>query len=282
MVVVGCYALPPAAPAGGSTGSDEPAVDMGGSDDDGEPGEVSGDRLCEPCSGQGQCGEATNLCIRNREGEQFCARMCDRGRCPAGFECTDVGADHPLQCIPEGESCRGARPDDGDPEPEPDDEVPDDAEDDEPEPEPEPDPDDEEDDLGECTGTEAECEAWRVINEYRTAHQQQGECTNALEWNAEMGRLAHEHQSGPFVGHSSNGYVENVGQAYGVRETAEYIIQWEGGFEDHCAADGSYVMSHHCAAMFCNNFTAGVGVYQDGETTYMTMMFGGRDGQPNW
>lgn len=279
----GCYSLPTGAPVGGTNGSDDPTVDMGGSDEDGEPDgdEPGGDRLCEPCGGQGECGAATNLCIRNRDGEQFCAAMCDRGRCPSGYDCTDLGADRPLQCIPEGESCRGRGSDgdepdgddtdDGDPSPEP-----------EPEPEPEPDPGDEGDGLGDCTGTDAECEAARVINEYRTSHFEQGECNNALVWNDEMGRLAHEHQSGPFVGHSSNGYVENVGQAYGVRETAEYIIQWEAGSEEHCAPDGSYVMSHHCAAMFCNNFTIGVGVYEDGETTYMTMMFGGRDGQPSW
>jgi len=109
-----------------------------------------------------------------------------------------------------------------------------------------------------------------------------GECNNALRWDDNMGRLAHEHQSGPFVRHSSNGYVENVGQAYGVRETAEYIVSWEAGIEEHCGSDGSYTLSHHCASMFCNNFTIGVGVYENGGTTYMTMMFGDERGQPGW
>lgn len=136
--------------------------------------------------------------------------------------------------------------------------------------------------LGTCTGTDAECEAARVINEYRTTHMREGECSNALRWDENMGRLAHEHQSGPFVRHSSHGYVENVGQAYGIRDTAEYIVSWEAGSEEHCRSDGSYTVSHHCAAMFCNNFTIGVGVYEAGSTTYMTMMFGDERGQPSW
>ena len=138
------------------------------------------------------------------------------------------------------------------------------------------------DPLGTCTGTEAECEAARIINEYRAGHTQAGECNHPLRWDENLGRLAHEHQSGPFVRHSSHGYVENVGQAFGVRETTEYIIQWEAGIEPHCRSDGSYTVSHHCAAMFCNNHTVGVGVYESGGTTYITMMFGDEDGRPSW
>lgn len=41
-------------------------------------------------------------------------------------------------------------------------------------------------------------------------------------------------------------------------------------------------MSHHCAAMFCGNETIGIGVYQQGESTYMTMIFGDADGNPSW
>ncbi len=136
--------------------------------------------------------------------------------------------------------------------------------------------------LGTCTGAEAECLAARVINEYRVAHVHQGECNEPLRWHETLGRLAHEHQSGPFVRHSSHGYVENVGQAYGVRETAEYIVMWEAGIEEHCRSDGSYEVSHHCATMFCNNRTIGVGVYESGGTTYMTMMFGDENGNPSW
>lgn len=94
--------------------------------------------------------------------------------------------------------------------------------------------------------------------------------------------MAHEHQSGPFVRHSSHGYIENVGQAYGLRETAEYIVQWERGIEEHCSSDRSYIASHHCAAMFCNNRTIGIGVFRQGEAVYMTMMFGDADGRPSW
>jgi len=280
LLPAGCYTLPPA-PGGTGAGGDDPSLDFG---DDGDPAEPEADgpagvgRACDPCAGQGDCGAATNACVHNRStDEQFCVEACDRGRCPTGFACEEVGGGFPLQCIPEGDTCRGAP--DGDPDvgddPDPDpvnpDPIPEDPEDDPADPP-----------LGDCTGTAAECEAWQVINEYRTSHFQQGECNNALLWNDELGRLAHDHQSGPFVGHSSYGYVENVGQAYGVRETAEYIMEYDGGFEDHCAADGSYVMSHHCATMFCNNVTIGVGVYEDGGTTYMTMMFGDANGQPSW
>jgi hypothetical protein len=161
------------------------------------------------------------------------------------------------------------RPDDPPPDEMPDAGVPDDP----------PPPDD--DPLGECTGTPAECEAARVVNEYRTTHMNRGECNNPLRWDANLGRLAHEHQSGPFVSHSSHGYIEVVGQAYGVRETAEYIMQWEPVIEEHCGADGSYTVSHHCATMFCNNFTIGIGVYE-ADATYMTIMFGDEAGRPGW
>jgi hypothetical protein len=87
---------------------------------------------------------------------------------------------------------------------------------------------------------------------------------------------------GAAIEHSEHGYVENVGQAYGLRATTEYIIQFEEGFEPHCNADGSYTLSHHCAAMFCANKTVGVGVFRDGDAIHMTMMFGDGDGNPDW
>jgi hypothetical protein len=271
VALTGCYAMP-SGPVGPAGDDGDPSLDLGDdgpSVDDG-PGSVGG--LCDPCTGQGQCGAADNACLRNGSGEQFCSEACDRGRCAAGFRCEDIGAGFPLQCIPDTGSCNRR----------PDPEDPDVDEGLDPDPIDDPLPEDPEPPPGDCAGTAAECEAWQVINEYRTSHFQDGECNNALEWNDELGRLAHDHQSGPFVGHSSYGYVENVGQAYGVRETAEYIMEYDGGFEDHCASDGSYVMSHHCATMFCNNFTIGVGVYEDGGTTYMTMMFGDANGQESW
>lgn len=133
---------------------------------------------------------------------------------------------------------------------------------------------------GLCSGTPAECEAARVINEYRTTHRHAGECNNALQWNDHIGQLAHDHQSGPFVRHSDYDYLENVGQASGVRETALYIIQYEPGVEPHCNSNGSYRMSHHCAAMYCGNYTVGVGVFEQDGVTYMTMIFGDETGQP--
>lgn len=271
VALMGCYTMP-SGPVGGAGGDGDPSLDLGGDGPSIDDGPSTAAGLCDPCTGQGQCGAADSACLRNAAGELFCAEACDRGRCREGFRCEDIGGGFPLQCIPDSGSCE--RP--VDPVDPGVDEAPD------PDPEEDPIPEDPEPPLGDCTGSDAECEAWQVINEYRTSHFQQGECNNALEWNDELGRLAHDHQSGPFVGHSSYGYVENVGQAYGVRETAEYIMEYDGGFEDHCASDGSYVMSHHCATMFCNNFTVGVGVYEDGGTTYMTMMFGDRNGDASW
>jgi len=68
----------------------------------------------------------------------------------------------------------------------------------------------------------------------------------------------------------------------GVRGTTEYIIQYTAFSEPHCNADGSYRMSHHCAAMFCGNYTVGIGLFEQGGATYITMMFGDRDGSPGW
>jgi len=60
-------------------------------------------------------------------------------------------------------------------------------------------------------------------------------------------------------------------------------VQWEAGIEERCRADGSYTVRHHCAAMFCTNFTVGVGGFEaSGGATYVRMMFGDRDGNPSW
>jgi len=139
--------------------------------------------------------------------------------------------------------------------------------------------------LGACDGSADECEAARIINEFRAAHIQEGECNEALKWSSKMGKLAHDWQSmqGATIGHSDHGYVENVGQAYGLRRTIEYIIEYDPDIgEDHCNTDGSYEASHHCAAMFCENKTVGVGVFIEGEAHYVTMMFGDENGDPAW
>ena len=136
--------------------------------------------------------------------------------------------------------------------------------------------------LGECTGTDSECLAARLINVYRARHVNEGECNHPLRWDANLGRLAHEHQSGPWVRHSSHGYIENVGNEFSVEGAVEWILEYTPGIEEHCRSDGSYVASHHCAGMFCNNYTVGVGVYQGSSHVYMTMMFGDRNGDPSW
>jgi len=138
------------------------------------------------------------------------------------------------------------------------------------------------DPLGPCTGTDNECLAARLINEYRAGHVNEGECNHPLRWDEHLGRLAHEHQSGPFVRHSSHGYIENVGNELSVEGAVEWLLEYTPGVEDHCARDGSYVASHHCAGMYCNNHTIGVGVYEGGGRIYMTMMFGDERGEPGW
>ncbi len=146
------------------------------------------------------------------------------------------------------------------------------------------------DPLDSCSGTLDECEAARLINEYRASHSAPGECSHPLRWNDRIGQLAQDHQQsmGTSIGHSSYGYIENVGYSFGLRETVEWILEYDPGMgEGHCAPDGSYVMSHHCAGMFCGNHTVGVGIVMRpnptwGDEYYMTMIFGDAEGNPSW
>jgi hypothetical protein len=141
------------------------------------------------------------------------------------------------------------------------------------------------DPLGPCSGTPDECEAARIINEYRAKHIQVGECNEPLKWSDKIGKLAHDFQQkmGNEIEHSGYGYVENVGKAFGLRATTEYIIQFEADGEPHCNADKSYELSHHCAAMFCANKTVGIGIHKEGADSYaMVMMFGNAEGEPDW
>lgn len=94
---------------GGDADSDADGdADVGGGDTGG--GDTSGGVdpfLCASCSAQGQCGDAGNACLHNgATGEDFCAIACDRGSCPAGYYCQDLGGGFPLQCLPEGDSCQ--------------------------------------------------------------------------------------------------------------------------------------------------------------------------------
>lgn len=139
LILAGCYGAGTYGTGDPGTGGDgTPEVDIGGADDgddpagggDDDPGpgdlDVGGDEgdlggggdvepepepeswLCGSCAGQGECGDADNACVRNNaSGETFCAEACDAGSCPVGYYCQDLGAQFPMQCLPEGDTCRG-------------------------------------------------------------------------------------------------------------------------------------------------------------------------------
>ena len=84
------------------------------------------------------------------------------------------------------------------------------------------------------------------------------------------------------IAHSDHGYPENVGIAFGLRETTEYIIQLEEGTEPHCNSNGSFSAGHHCTVMLSSTRTVGIGIVRDGERIAMTMMFGDENGDSGW
>jgi hypothetical protein len=112
----------------------------------------------------------------------------------------------------------------------------------------------------------------------------EGECNEPLRWSDKVGQLAHAHQEsqGMSIAHSDHGYPENVGIAFGLRETTEYIIQLEEGTEPHCNSNGSFSAGHHCTVMLSSTRTVGIGIVRDGERIAMTMMFGDENGDSGW
>jgi uncharacterized protein YkwD len=99
----------------GSTGS---GSDPGqGTDPNGAgsaPAPSPTDRLCAPCSGDGQCGDAANICLRGPSGETFCGRDCSTGGCPTGYTCQGIGDGSgnvvASQCVPDSLSCQDGAP----------------------------------------------------------------------------------------------------------------------------------------------------------------------------
>lgn len=79
-----------------------------------DPGGSGGAGLCEPCTSDAQCGEASDLCLTvGTEGDAFCFQSCDGpGSCPDGYICspaemTSREGNSARQCIPITESCDG-------------------------------------------------------------------------------------------------------------------------------------------------------------------------------
>jgi hypothetical protein len=133
--------------------------------------------------------------------------------------------------------------------------------------------------LGPCSGSADECDAARVINEYRMQHIQQGECNNALRWDDTLAAFARE-WCGPELMHSFGPYGESLGGGddSGVRDMALFISEYDPPGEPHCNPDGSLTLSHHCNTMRCDAYTIGVAVVRMDGKLYMTLEFGGKDG----
>ena len=67
-----------------------------------------GDRVCEPCSVDSQCG--SGYCLEMEEGQRCTASCDDNNECPAGFTCENASSevavdDTSKQCIPTHDSC---------------------------------------------------------------------------------------------------------------------------------------------------------------------------------
>lgn len=60
--------------------------------------------LCKPCTAPSDCGGDFDICVRFQEGNR-CAQACDeKGCCPEGYRCSDVGNGQRM-CIPETGKC---------------------------------------------------------------------------------------------------------------------------------------------------------------------------------
>ncbi len=93
-----------------------------------------GKTICQPCTGDAECGGPFDLCVRNVvSGETFCGRDCNPAKnvcptvgcdpksldtaenpdCPTGFSCTNIGKSSdptivgPYQCVPNSNTCKG-------------------------------------------------------------------------------------------------------------------------------------------------------------------------------
>lgn len=71
----------------------------------------AGKSLCSPCRGDSECGDFSDICVRNlASSETFCGESCARDSdCPSGFACLDLSGrgQGPYQCVPNSGTCRG-------------------------------------------------------------------------------------------------------------------------------------------------------------------------------
>jgi hypothetical protein len=78
-----------------------------------EDAKEEGLAVCEPCSGDVQCGKAEDLCIRpSTGGDAFCSQACEDEQCPEGTVCSSnevesVDGERARQCVPEVGHCGG-------------------------------------------------------------------------------------------------------------------------------------------------------------------------------
>lgn len=276
LVVGGCYggfsSLPPG--GGGVGGGDGPQVDMGGDDEPAAPGDPDGRGggagLCGDCAVQSDCG-GQGACVRNSEtGERFCTEPCTRGSCQAGYSCRDLGVGVPLQCLPDGDTCRddGGGPDPGGVDPV------------------EPDPEDGGGDVGGGLlpeMSEQEQQLLGLMNQDRAAS---GRNCGDLEWNEGAARVAQrwaEHMAQSGMYHNPNFYEEIAAEGVDL-STAGENIAWAGDVveaEDMFMSEGPGG-GHYEAILSCDYSAVGVGVAQDGSGMVMVVQdfvgFGGGGG----
>lgn len=272
VAISGCYGgfapLPP------GEGGEGPRVDMGGDDPiepqdpDGSSGGGPGAGLCGACAVQSDCG-GSGVCVRNPgSGERFCTEPCTRGSCQAGFSCRDLGTDVPLQCLPDGDTCRadpGGEADPGGRDPI----------------EPDPDP-------GEGGGLlpEMSADERQLLDLMNADRASSGRDCGALEWNEGAARVAQrwaEHMARSGMYHNPNFYEEISAEGVALTTAGENIA-WAGSVseaEDMFMSEGPGG-GHYEAILSCDYDAVGVGVAQDGNGMVMVVQdfvgFGGGGG----
>ena len=270
-----CYGGFGSMPPGGAGGDGQgPRVDMGGSSpgtsEDPDPLPTpGGSGLCDSCAVQGDCA-ANGVCVRNAStGERFCTETCNRGSCRAGFSCRDLGNDLPLQCLPDGDSCRsdpgGVDPDPGDPGGNPG------------------------TDPGDPGGgllPEMSADERQLLDLMNADRARSGRNCGDLEWNEGAARVAQrwaEHMARSGMYHNPNFYGEIADEGVPL-STAGENIAWAGSVveaEDMFMSEGPGG-GHYEAILSCDYDAVGVGVAQDGGGMVMVVQdfvgFGGGGG----
>lgn len=279
LLLPGCYGGFSSLPPGAGDADRGPRVDMGDgvsepdapADPDGAPLPM-GAGLCAACSVQSDCD--SGVCVRNQDtGERFCTEPCTRGSCDAGYSCRDLGSELPLQCLPDGNTCRTS-PGGGDPL----------------DPDTDPaDPIDPDPGAGGGDGgllPEMSSEERQLLDLMNQDRAQSGRNCGELEWNEGAARVAqrwaeHMAQSGMF--HNPNFYEEIAGEGVNLTTAGENIA-WAGSVqeaEDMFMSEGPGG-GHYEAILSCDYSAVGVGVAQDGNGMVMVVQdfvgFGGGGG----